>query len=53
MFLAIQKNIDFYSEFYVHFVYEFLMVLNFDEMNYNILFGVFFNVLWSADSGYM
>jgi len=44
MFLVIQKNIDFYNEFYVHFLYEFFVVLDYDEMNCNIVLGVFYNV---------
>jgi hypothetical protein len=35
---------------------EFSIVLEYDEMNCNIVYGVFYNVdflFWSADSGYM
>jgi hypothetical protein len=44
MFLVIQKNIDFYNEFYVHFLCEFFVVLDYDEMNCNIVLEVFYNV---------
>jgi hypothetical protein len=44
MFLVIQKSTDFYNEFYIHFLYEFSIVLDYDEMNCNIIFGVYFNV---------
>jgi hypothetical protein len=53
MFLVIQRSIDFYNEFYVHMLFDFSTVLNYDEMNCNIVFGVFSNVFWSADFGYM
>ncbi len=43
-FSAIQISIDFYSEFYVHLLCEFFVVLDYDEMNCNIVFGVFYNV---------
>jgi hypothetical protein len=52
MFLVIQKNKDFYNEFYVKLLSEFDVVLNYDEMNCTLIFGVFYNVLWSADSSY-
>jgi hypothetical protein len=38
------KNIDFYNEFYVHVLCEFFVVLDYDEMNCNLVFGVFYNV---------
>ncbi len=41
MFSVIQKNTDFYNEFYVHLLCEFFLVLDYDEMNCNIIFGVF------------
>jgi hypothetical protein len=44
MFLIIQRSIDFYSEFYVHFVCEFFIMLDYDEMNCNIVSRVFYNV---------
>jgi hypothetical protein len=53
MFLVIQRNTNFYSEFYVRLLCEFFVVSNYDEMNCNIVFGVFYNVFSSADSGYM
>jgi hypothetical protein len=39
--LVIQRSIDFYNEFYVHFLCGFFVVLDYDEMNCNIVFGVF------------
>jgi hypothetical protein len=53
MFLVIQKNINFYSVFYVHLLCEFFIVLDYDEMNYNLVSGVFYNVFSSVDSSYM
>jgi hypothetical protein len=32
---------------------EFSIVSKYDEMNYNFVFGLFYNVFWSVDSGYM
>jgi hypothetical protein len=32
---------------------EFFVVLEYDEINCNIVFGVFYNVLWNANFGYM
>jgi hypothetical protein len=32
---------------------EFVVVSEYDEINYNYVFGVFYNVLWGADSGSM
>jgi hypothetical protein len=54
MFSIIQRSTDFYSEFYVHLLCEFFVVLDYDEMNCNIIFGGFFyNVFISANFGYM
>jgi hypothetical protein len=53
MFLIIQKNIDFCSEFYVYIVVWIFVVIEYDEMNYNIVYGVFYNVFWSVDSSYI
>jgi hypothetical protein len=53
MFLVIQRSSYFYNEFYVHLLCGFLVVLNYDEMNYNLVSGIFYNVLWSAESSYM
>ncbi len=53
MFSIVEKNIDFYNEFYVQLLCEFSIMLNYDEMNYTIVFRVIYNVFWSADSGYM
>jgi hypothetical protein len=39
-----QRNTNFYSEFYVHLLCECFVVLNYDEMNYNFAFRVFYNV---------
>jgi hypothetical protein len=33
-----------YNEFYVHLLCEFFIVLDYDEMNYNIVSRVFYNV---------
>jgi hypothetical protein len=32
---------------------ENFVISKYDEMNCNIVFGVFYNVLWSANFGYM
>ncbi len=53
MFSIIQKNTDFYNEFYVHLLCEFSIVSDYDEMNCIIVFGVFYNVFWNVDFGYM
>jgi hypothetical protein len=53
MFLVIQISIDFYSEFYVHLLCGFFVLLNYDEMNCNLASGIFYNVFWSADFSYM
>jgi hypothetical protein len=44
MFPVIQKNINFYSELYVHFLCELFVVLNYDELNCNPISRVFYNV---------
>jgi hypothetical protein len=44
MFLIIHRSIDFYNEFYVHLSCGFLVVLDYDEMNCNLVFGIFYNV---------
>jgi hypothetical protein len=44
MFSVIQKNIDFYGEFYVHFLCEFFVMLDYDEMNCNLVSRVLYNV---------
>jgi hypothetical protein len=41
MFIVIQKNNFFYNELYVHRLCEIFVVLDYDEMNYNLVFGVF------------
>jgi hypothetical protein len=48
-FLVIQISIGFYNEIYVHLSCEFFVVLDYDEMNCNFVFKVFYNVLWSAN----
>jgi hypothetical protein len=53
MFLIIQRNTNFYNEFYIHLLCEFSLVLDYDEINCNIVSGVFYNVFWSADFDYM
>jgi hypothetical protein len=35
------------------FLNELYVVSKYDEMNYNLVFGVFHNVFWSADFGYV
>jgi len=32
---------------------KFYVISKYDEMNCNIVFGIFYNVLWSAYFGYM
>jgi hypothetical protein len=44
MFSVIQRSTYFYNEFYVHRLCEFSVVSNYDEMNCNIISGVFYNV---------
>jgi hypothetical protein len=41
MFLVIEIITNFYSEFYLHLLCEFFIVLNYDEMNYNLISGIF------------
>jgi hypothetical protein len=53
MFSIIQISIDFYYEFYVHLLCGFPIVLNYDEMNCNIVSKFFYYVFPSANSGYM
>jgi hypothetical protein len=53
MVLVIQRSIDFYIEIYVHLWCEFFVVLDYDEMNCNIVSRVFHNVFWNADSSYI
>jgi len=53
MFSVIQISINFYNEFYVNLLCEYFEVLDYDEMNCNIVSGVFYNVFWSAIFGYM
>jgi hypothetical protein len=48
MFSIIQININFYNEFYVHLLYEFFIVLDYDEMNCNIVFVVFFTMYYEV-----
>jgi hypothetical protein len=42
MFLVIQRSTNFYNEFNVHLLCDFFVVLDYDEMNCNIIFGGFF-----------
>ncbi len=53
MFSVIQISIDFYIEFYVHLLCGFPIVLDYDEMNYNLSFGFFYNVFLNTNSSYM
>jgi hypothetical protein len=41
MFLVIEKITNFYIEFYVHLLCEYSIVLDYDEMNCNLVSGVF------------
>jgi hypothetical protein len=41
MFSIIQRITNFYSEFYVHLLCQFSIVLYYDEMNCNLVYGVF------------
>ncbi len=43
MFSIIQRSTNFYCEFYLHLLCGFLIMLNYDGMNYNIVFGIFYN----------
>jgi hypothetical protein len=38
------KSTNFYNELYVHFLCEFFVVSDQEEMNRNLIFGVFYNV---------
>jgi hypothetical protein len=44
MFSIIQINTYFYNELYVHLLCEFFVVLDYDEMNYNLVSKVCYNV---------
>jgi hypothetical protein len=46
--LVIQRSTYFYNEFYVHLLCEFFVVLDYDEMNCNIVFGVFFTMYFEV-----
>jgi hypothetical protein len=39
--------------FYVHFLCGFLVMLDYDEMNYNLVSKKIYNVFWNVDFGYM
>jgi hypothetical protein len=41
MFSIMQRNTDFYTNFSVHLLFEFFVVLDYDEMNFFFFFGVF------------
>jgi hypothetical protein len=41
----IQRNTNLYNVFYVHLLCGFLVVLDYDEMNCNLVFGISYNVL--------
>jgi hypothetical protein len=41
MFLVIQRITNFYNDFYVYFLCEFFVVLDYDEMNNNIVLKFF------------
>ncbi len=45
MFSVIQNSTNLYDELYVHLLCEFFVVLDYDEMNCNLICGVFYNVL--------
>jgi len=53
MFSVIQRSTNFYNEFYVHLLCEFSVVLDYDEMNCNLVSRVFLNVFWNENYGYM
>jgi hypothetical protein len=53
MFSIIQRSTNFYGQFYVHLLCDFFVVLEYDEMNCDMVSGVFYNVFWSANFGYM
>jgi hypothetical protein len=44
MFSIILRSRDFYIEFYAHFLCGFLIMLDYDEMNCNIVSRIFYNV---------
>ncbi len=44
MFSIIQINTYLYNEFYVRLLCETFVVSNYDEMNGNLVYGVFYNV---------
>jgi hypothetical protein len=44
MFLIILRSTDFYSEFYVNLLCRIPIMLDYDEMNYNLVSGIFYNV---------
>ncbi len=41
MFSVIQRSTNFYMEFYVYLLCEYSVMLDYDEMNCNIVSGVF------------
>jgi hypothetical protein len=43
MFLIIQRNTNFYNEFYVYILCDFFVMLDYDEMNCNIIYGVIYS----------
>jgi hypothetical protein len=53
MFSIIQRSTNFYNQFYVHLLCDFFVVSEYDEMNCDLVSGVFYNVFWSANFGYM
>jgi hypothetical protein len=53
MFSVIQRSTYFYSEFYVYLLCEFFVISYYDKMNYNIVFGVCYNIFLNVDSSYM
>jgi hypothetical protein len=42
MFSTVQRNTNFYNEFYVDLLCEFFVVLDYDEMNWNIVSRIIF-----------
>jgi hypothetical protein len=48
MFSVIQICADFYNEFYIHLLCEFFLMLDYDEMNCNLVFGVFFTMYYEV-----
>jgi hypothetical protein len=53
MFSIIQISTNFYIELYVQLLCEFSLVLDYDEMNYDLVSKVFYNVFRSANCVYM